>query len=80
MNLVLLYLLLLKGTVTAFAGLVSLPVIQDLSVTQYHVLTNDQPNDAVVINSQLTWPSRALHCERRLLRLDFREPSQVGPR
>ena len=29
MNLALLYLLLLKGTVTAFAGLASLPVIQE---------------------------------------------------
>jgi chromate transporter len=35
MSVVLLYLLLLKGTVTAFAGLASLPVIQDALVFHY---------------------------------------------
>jgi chromate transporter len=56
MNTVLLYLLLLKATVTAFAGLASLPVIQDTLVTQYHVLTNDQLNDAVVITRSSPGP------------------------
>jgi chromate transporter len=56
MNIVLLYLLLLKGTATAFAGLASLPVIQDSLVTQYHVLTNDQLNDAVVITRSSPGP------------------------
>jgi chromate transporter len=56
MNIGLLYLLLLKGTVTAFAGLASLPVIQDSLVTQYHVLTNDQLNDAVVITRSSPGP------------------------
>jgi chromate transporter len=56
MNIVLLYLLLLKGTVTAFAGLASLPVLQDSLVTQYHVLTNDQLNDAVVITRSSPGP------------------------
>ena len=51
MNVVLLYLLLLKGTVTAFAGLASLPVIQHSLVEQYHVLTNEQLNEAVVTRS-----------------------------
>ena len=49
MNVVLLYLLLLKGTATAFAGLASLPVIHDALVTQHNVLTNEQLNEAVVI-------------------------------
>jgi chromate transporter len=56
MNILLLYLLLLKGAVTAFAGLASLPVIQDSLVTQYHVLTNDQLNDAVVITRSSPGP------------------------
>jgi chromate transporter len=56
MNIVLLYLLLLKGTVTAFAGLASLAVIQDSLVTHYHVLTNDQLNDAVVITRSSPGP------------------------
>ena len=56
MNIVLLYLLLLKGTCTAFAGLASLPVIHDTLVTQYHVLTNDQLNEAVVITRSTPGP------------------------
>ena len=56
MNIFLLYLLLLKGTVTAFAGLASMAVIQDSLVTQYHVLTNDQLNDAVVITRSSPGP------------------------
>ena len=56
MNIALLYLLLPKGTVIAFAGLASLPVIQDSLVTQYHVLTNDQLNDAVVITRSSPGP------------------------
>jgi chromate transporter len=56
MNIVLLYFLLLKGTATAFEGLASLPVIQDSLVTHYHVLTNDQLNDAVVITRSSPGP------------------------
>jgi chromate transporter len=48
MNVVLLYWLLLKGTITAFAGLASLPVIQDELVLQRHLLTDTQLNEAVV--------------------------------
>ncbi|UGY15798.1 chromate transporter [Bradyrhizobium septentrionale] len=56
MNIVLLYLLLLKGTATAFAGLASLPVIQESLVNQYHVLTNEQLNEAVVITRSSPGP------------------------
>ena len=49
MNVALLYLLLLKGTCTAFAGLASLPVIHDTLVTEHGVLTEQQLNEAVVI-------------------------------
>ncbi len=56
MNLVLLYLLLLKGTITAFAGLASLPVIQDSLVAHYHVLTDAQLNEAVVITRSTPGP------------------------
>jgi chromate transporter len=55
-NIVLLYLLLLKGTITAFAGLASLPVIQESLVNQYHVLTNEQLNEAVVITRSSPGP------------------------
>jgi chromate transporter len=55
-NVFLLYLLLLKGTVTAFAGLASLPVVQSALVFQYHVLTDQQLNEAVVITRSTPGP------------------------
>jgi chromate transporter len=56
MNIAVLYLLLLKGTVTAFAGLASLPVIQDEFVIQRHILTDTQLNEAVVITRSTPGP------------------------
>ena len=56
MNIALLYLVLLKATATAFAGLASLPVVQDSLVAHYHVLTNDQLNQAVVITRSTPGP------------------------
>lgn len=56
MNVAVLYLLLLKGTVTAFAGLASLTVIQDELVMQRHVLTYTQLNEAVVITRSTPGP------------------------
>jgi chromate transport protein ChrA len=56
MNIGLLYLLLLKGTITAFAGLASLPVIQESLVNHYHVLTNEELNEAVVITRSSPGP------------------------
>jgi chromate transporter len=56
MNIFLLYLLLLKGTITAFAGLASLPLIQDSLVFHYHVLTDKQLNEAVVITRSTPGP------------------------
>ena len=55
-NIFLLYLLLLKGTMTAFAGLASLPVIQDALVIQHHVLTDKQLNEAIVITRSTPGP------------------------
>lgn len=56
MNVFLLYLLLLKGTITAFAGLASLSVVQDALVFQHHVLTDAQLNEAVVITRSTPGP------------------------
>jgi chromate transporter len=47
MNPVLLYLLLLKATMTSFSGLASLPVLRSDLVLHYHVLTDHQLNTAV---------------------------------
>ena len=48
MNLLLLYLLLLKATATSFSGLTSLPVVRNDLVLRYHVLTDRELNAAVV--------------------------------
>ena len=47
MNLLLIYLLLLKATLTSFSGLASLPVVRNDFVVRYHVLTDRQLNTAV---------------------------------
>jgi chromate transporter len=48
MNLLVLYLLLLKATATSFSGLTSLPVVRNDLVLRRHVLTDRQLNAAVV--------------------------------
>ena len=48
-NVVMLYLVLLKATCTSFAGLASLPVVHDELVEKRHVLTDSQLTQAVVI-------------------------------
>jgi chromate transporter len=45
----LLYLLLLKATLTSFSGLSSMPIVRDELVVQYHVLTDAQLNAAVAL-------------------------------
>lgn len=47
MNVVLLYLLLVKATLTSFSGLASLPVLRADLVIHYRVLTDHQLNTAV---------------------------------
>lgn len=48
MKIVLIYLLLLKATLTSFSGLASLPVIRSDFVVKYHMLTDRDLNTAVV--------------------------------
>ena len=47
MNVFVLYLLLLKATLTSFSGLASLPMIRNDFVVHYHLLTDRQLNTAV---------------------------------
>jgi chromate transporter len=49
MNLLLLYLLLAKATITSFSGMTSLPVVRHDFVDQYHLLTDRQLNAAVAV-------------------------------
>ena len=48
MNLIVLYLLLLKATLTSFSGMASLPVVRNDFVVERHLLTDRQLNTAVV--------------------------------
>lgn len=57
MNLLGLYLLLLKATITSFSGLTSLPVVRNDLVVQRHVLTDRQLNAAVVAGRATPGPN-----------------------
>src|SRR5438046_1426385 len=57
MSLILLYLLLLKATVTSFSGLTSLPVVRNDLVVHRHVLTDRQLNAAVVAGRTVPGPN-----------------------
>ncbi len=48
MNVFVLYLLLLKATLTSFSGMASLPVVRNDLVVERHLLTDRQLNTAVV--------------------------------
>ena len=56
MNAVLHYIVLLKATLTSFAGLASLPVVRDELVVHRHVLTDEKLNEAVVITRSTPGP------------------------
>jgi chromate transporter len=56
MNAFVLYLVLLKATLTSFAGLASLPVVRDELVVKRAVLTDTQLNEAVVITRATPGP------------------------
>jgi chromate transporter len=56
MNVLALYLVLLKATITTFSGLASLPVVRDELVLQRHVLTDEQLNTAIVVTRTTPGP------------------------
>jgi len=56
MNPILLYLLLLKATITTFSGLASLPVLRDELVVERHVITDEQLNTAIVVTRTTPGP------------------------
>ncbi|MGA7327382.1 MAG: chromate transporter [Rhodomicrobium sp.] len=56
MKILLLYFLLLKATATSFAGLASLPVVQDELVIRRQLLTDRQLNEAIVITRSTPGP------------------------
>jgi chromate transporter len=57
MNLLLLYLLLLKATATSFSGLTSLPVVRNDFVVHRQLLTDRQLNAAVVAGRTVPGPN-----------------------
>jgi chromate transporter len=56
MNLFLVYLLLLKATLSAFSGLAALPVLREEFVVQHHLLTDRQLNTALVVGRTTPGP------------------------
>jgi chromate transporter len=56
MNVVLVYLLLLKATVTSFAGMASLPQIQHDFVDTYQLITADALSQAVLVGRATPGP------------------------
>lgn len=57
MNVFLLYLLLLKATVSAFSGMTVIPVMRDELVSKRHVITDEQLNTAIVIGRSTPGPN-----------------------
>jgi chromate transporter len=51
MNVIVLYLVLLKATMTSFSGLASLPMLRNDLVVQHRVLTDRELNTAVAVGS-----------------------------
>jgi chromate transporter len=59
MNVVLIYLLLLKATVTSFAGMGSLPQIRQDFVDTHHLMTADELSEAVLVGRATPGPMGA---------------------
>ena len=57
MNPILLYLLLVKATLTSFSGLASVPMIRHDLVIEHRVLTDRQLNSAVAVGSMSPGPN-----------------------
>ena len=57
MNLLILYLLLLKATITSFSGLTSLPVVRNDFVVHRQLITDRQLNAAVVAGRSVPGPN-----------------------
>lgn len=56
MNAFILFLVLLKATLTSFAGLASISVVRDELVAHRHVLSDEQLNEAVVVTRSTPGP------------------------
>lgn len=57
MNAFVLYLVLLKATVSAFSGMTVIPVMRDELVVRRHAITDDQLNTAIVIGRSTPGPN-----------------------
>jgi len=56
MNVFMLYLVLLKASITSFSGLAAIPIIREALVIHAHVLSDAQLNEAVVISRSTPGP------------------------
>ncbi len=65
-NIFVLYLLLVKATLTSFSGLASLPMVRNDFVVRRAVLTDRQLNTAVAAGRTRPWTARHLCRQPRL--------------
>lgn len=56
MNALVLFLILLKASLTSFSGLAAIPIVREELVIHHHVLTDTQLNQAVVISRSTPGP------------------------
>ena len=56
MNFLLIYLLLLKATLSSFSGLAALPIVRHDFVVKHHLLTDHQLNTALVVGRSTPGP------------------------
>lgn len=56
MNLLLLYLIFVKASLTSFSGLAGLPILRDELVVKHHVLTDRDLNTALVVGRSTPGP------------------------
>lgn len=57
MNWLMLYLVLLKATLSTFSGMTSLPVLRDELVVKRHLITDEQLNTAIVVGRSTPGPA-----------------------
>jgi chromate transporter len=78
MNTFVLFLYLLKATLTTFSGLASLPVLRQDLVLNHHVIADQQLNTAIVVTRTTPGPVGFYVVSLAILQMDLRVRSPVG--
>jgi chromate transporter len=78
MNTFVLFLYLLKATLTTFSGLASLPVLRQDLVLNHHVIADQQLNTAIVVTRTTPGPVGLYVVSVAILQMELRVRSPVG--